>query len=127
VSLCSHCYVHLQDLSLQHWDSGPPLIPWTSACPSEETTSGEAVAERPPGGVGGGVACTEGAREAVDWELVSAAAVATKGPASRSVGAAPVSDAAAAAADTSGGCRMMVAPSEAAARDEQEVESGGSG
>ncbi len=74
-------------------------------------TSGDAEAERPLGGVGGGVACTDGARDAVE-ELVSPGS----GPASRSVGAALVRAAAAAAGDTGGGCRMIVAPSEAAAK-----------
>ena len=75
-------------------------------------TSGDAAAERPLGGVGGGVACTDGARDAVVDELVSPPAV--RWPASRSVGAALVRAAAAAAGDTGGGCRMIVAPSEAA-------------
>ena len=76
-------------------------------------TSGDADAERPLGGVGGGVACTDGARDAVVEELVSPGG---NGPDSRSVGAALVRAAAAAAGDTGGGCRMIVAPSEAAAK-----------
>ena len=74
-------------------------------------TNGDAAAERPPGGVGGGVACTDGAREVVDCELASPCS----GTAARSVGAALVRAAAAAAGDTSTGWRMMVAPSDAAA------------